>query len=419
MMKMILMCFTIVIISIQYSPLISAESNEVLKAAFVKNDDLWIQIGEKETRITNGEYIRYPQWSFDGNWIAYIRGAKKTELQLYVPLYEGDLWLYNVKKNRHFKVSPHVNKNFQWAPNNNVIALQSDADLKTINVQSLNLLQNITSGIENFSWLPDGSGFLTSSKAGKSVFSDILLSKVLLNQEKNQYQPHHFYTITVGKNDYFYGTSQFKWSYDHRWIAFQLVPTASLSADSNTISILSNDGIFFDKIDEMLNYDEWFQWAPTTNSLGYIEGSNRFSIQNKKLKVKNIFNNSNFLYTPNGYVDRDLVWKTDNQIFVSRSLESDWVDVELRPMPSIYHINLQTKKQSKITSPPSKDGDFYPKWIRNGHKLLWIRTDRDKASVLIANSNGENQEKWIEEIDLGTWYYEHWEWDEVFSLYQP
>ncbi len=415
-MKRIVIFFIIAaIVSMQHSPFFLAQSNEELKAAFVKNDDLWLKVEDKEKRITNGEYVRYPQWSFDGNWIAYIRGVKKNEF----PIFEGDLWLYNVKQNHHTKVLPNVNKNFQWAPHNNILALQSANDLKTIDAQSLHQLQNITSGIENFSWLPDGSGFLTSSKAGENVFSDIVLSKVLFNRKKNQYQSHHFYTIHVGRNDYFYGTSQFKWSYDNRWIAFQLVPTASLSANSNTLSILSNDGSHFHKFGEMLHYEEWFQWAPTTNSLGYIEGFGRGTIQNKKLKVEDIVNNTNILFSPKGFVDRDLTWKTDNQIFVSRSLESDWLDVELRPMPSIYRINLQTNKQRKITSPSSKEGDFYPQWISNENKLIWIRTDRDHASVLIADTNGEDQKKWIENIDIGSWYYEHWEWDEVFSLYQP
>lgn len=88
-------------------------------------------------------------------------------------------------------------------------------------------------------------------------------------------------------------------------------------------------------------------------------------------------------------------------------------------MPSIYHINLQTKKQRKITSPSSIEGDFHPISLNNGKSLIWIRTNREQASVLIANMNGIKQRSWIEKIDLGTWYYEHWNWDEVFSLYQP
>ncbi|HHW37973.1 MAG TPA: hypothetical protein GXX18_12130 [Bacillales bacterium] len=77
-----------------------------------------------------------------------------------------------------------------------------------INVHVLNKPLQITSGTINFSWLPDGSGFLISSKAGKNVFSDIILSKILFKNDK-RLESHHFYTIPVGKDDYFYGTSQF------------------------------------------------------------------------------------------------------------------------------------------------------------------------------------------------------------------
>ncbi|MGM0879138.1 MAG: translocation protein TolB [Bacillota bacterium] len=411
-MKRILIYLAIFILSIQHFSIVSAASNNELKAAFVKNDDLWIKIDDKEMRITNGEYVRLPKWSFDGNWIAYIIGSKEDE----ITPNEGELWLYNLKSNKHFRVFSNVSTNFQWAPNQNTLGFQSDKVLNIIDVRSLKQSHKIASGIINFSWLPDGKGLITSSKAGENVFSDIMLSQISLSHNKNQHQSHHFYTIPVGKNDYFYGTSQFKWSNDHRWIAFQLVPTASLSADSNTISVLSNDGRSFHKIDKMLNYEEWFQWAPSNNFLGYIQGSNRMAIENKELKVTQIDKTSQ--YTPKGYVDRDLTWQTDDIILVSRSIESEWVDVEQRPMPSLYKIDIQTKTPKKITSPSSNEGDFRPQYINNENKLIWIRTNREKANVWIANPNGLNQKIWIENINPGTWYYEHWSWDEVFSLYQ-
>jgi hypothetical protein len=44
----------------------AAKNPSQLKAAFVRNDDLWIKIGNKERQITTGEYVRYPKWSPDG-----------------------------------------------------------------------------------------------------------------------------------------------------------------------------------------------------------------------------------------------------------------------------------------------------------------------------------------------------------------
>ncbi|MBS4192642.1 translocation protein TolB [Bacillus sp. FJAT-49705] len=409
-MKRIIIVLAFIILSIQPLSFVSAESNIGLRAAFIRSNDLWIKIGLKEMKITNDVKAKFPKWSFDGNWIAYIRESKD---------YEGDLWLYHVKSNSHFKVYSNVRANFQWAPNQNTLGFQSDNVLKIIDDTSLNKPLKIASGIINFSWLPDGTGLLTSSKAGESVFSDIVLSKILISHNKKQYQSQHFYTIAVGKNEYFYGTSQFKWSNDRRWIAFQLVPTASLSADSNTLSVLSNDGQSFYKIDEMLDYDEWFQWAPSKNFLGYIQGFSRMAITNKKLKVANIDKSSFSDYTPKGYVYRDLTWQTNDSIFVSRSIDSEWVDVNQRPLPSLYKVDLNTKTAQKITSPSIKEGDFRPQSINNENKLIWIRTDREKAKVWIADSNGLNQKIWIKNMNPGTWYYEHWNWDEVFSLYQP
>ncbi len=413
-MKRLIIFLSIFLVSFQPFLIVSAVSVEGSKAAFVKNNDLWIKVDTHEQRITYGEFIRFPKWSFDGNWIAYIKGDKENEYSIH----QGDLWVYHVKTQRKYKIFSNVSTNFNWSPNQNTLGFQSDDVLTMVNVHVLNKPLRVTSKIINFSWLPDGSGFLTSSKAGEDVFSDIILSKILI-KNSDMFESHHFYTIPVAKNDYFYGTSQFKWSHDQHWIAFQLVPTASLSADSNTISVLSNDGRIFHKIDEMLNYEEWFQWAPSYNSLAFIRGNNRLSTINKKLTIKDIPKNKTSMYTPSGFVDRDFTWISNNKILVSRSVESDLVDVAERPLPSIYLIDLQTGKERKITSPAENEGDFHPLSTENENKLIWIRTNRDHASVMVANMSGKKQRRWIEKIDLGSWYYEHWNWDEVFSLYQP
>jgi Tol biopolymer transport system component len=108
-----------------------------------------------------------------------------------------------------------------------------------------NTVHHIGSGIENFSWLPDGKGFLTSMKSSEKLHSDIVISKILLNHLNNKPRQSHLNTITVGKDEYYNTTSQFKYSPDGHWIAFLLVPTASLSADSNTF-------VSFPKMEKLL-----------------------------------------------------------------------------------------------------------------------------------------------------------------------
>ncbi|MBP1934217.1 TolB family protein [Ammoniphilus resinae] len=380
------------------------------QAAFIRNHDLWIKMGNGEIKLTDGIRAAYPKWSPDGQWIAYLSVPKDVE---FAPR-AGELWLYHLDSEKHTKVSPNASANFSWSPKQNVLAFQSDQDL--LQTATSGQAQKIASGVINFSWLPDGTGFLTSSKAGENVYSDIVLSKFLWNQQTDRYKSHPFYTIKVGANDYFYGTSAFKWSPDRRWIAFELVPTASLSADSNTLSVISSDAKLFRKIDQMLNYENWFQWAPTVSQLGYIQGVSRLATENKKFKVFNPEQNAASEFTPAGYVDRDFDWQTDQMVVVSRSKESKGFSASERPMPSLYKLDTRTKTVMKITSPSAKEGDFRPE--STGGHLLWIRTNREKANVWIASPNGLDQKIWIQNLDLGAWYYEHWDWDQVFALYR-
>lgn len=120
------MCLLIFLLCTQILQPVSAESTNQLKAAFIKNNELWIKMEDKEMKISSGEYVRFPKWSYDGNWIAYLKGIKENE----TALYKGELWLYDVKTNNHFKVTSNVNNNFQWAPYQNTLAFQSNLFLK-------------------------------------------------------------------------------------------------------------------------------------------------------------------------------------------------------------------------------------------------------------------------------------------------
>ncbi|MDP5275285.1 TolB family protein [Chengkuizengella axinellae] len=414
-MKNIILCLIMFVLFIQPFSTIFAQPRKELKAAFVRDQDLWIKMGDEEVKVTQDVNVRYPKWSFDGKWIAYMTSQTEEETNST----EEGLWIFHLKSNKRFKISSFDHKNFQWAPNQNVLAFQEKNDLKVLDISLLSHSQNITSDIINYSWLPDGSGLLTSSKAGNSVYSDIVLTKILIDFKKNEHQSEHLYTIPVKEVDRFYGTSQFKWSYDHQWIAFLLVPTPSMSTDTNTVSVLSNDGSRFSMIEEMLNYRAWFQWAPKQNLLGFIQGYNRNVMENKKLEVYMIEQNMSDRYTPKGYVDRDLTWQDDDNVYVSRSMEMEWtIDVEQRPMPAIYKVHIGTGVSKQVTFPSTKEGDFRPQYLDDEEKLSWIRTNRSEADVWVANSEGIEEKIWIENIHVGYWYYEHWDWDEVFHLYQ-
>lgn len=379
---------------------VSANGNDGLKAAFIRGDDLWIKTDSREVRLTNGEHIRYPKWSADGSRIAYLKGD----------VAQGELWLYHLKTKKHIKVEAGVGvgSNFQWSPKGTAIGFQVN---QTLYVSNNSQSKIIGSNIANFSWLPDGSGFLTSAKKSEALDSDIILRKVLLNGGGGD-----FYTIPVKSDEYFVSTSGFKWSKDRKWLSFLLVPTASLSADGNTLCVLSADGKAFQKVDEMLNDEGWFQWAPTNDYLGYISGVGREATVNKKLGVFKVPTMTKEVITPPGYADRGFTWLNNQNLYVSRAKESEWVDVEKRPLPSLFKLDLRASEQLKLTSPLANEGDFEPEVSRN--KLVWIRTDRKTANVFVSPIRLIKEMVWIKDINVASSYYERWNWDEVFSLYK-
>jgi hypothetical protein len=384
----------------------SAEPKENLKAAFVRNDHLWLKVKDKEMKITDAGYIRYPKWSFDGSWVAYLKGAKEGDAM--------DLWLYNTNNNRHFKVKENVSDNFQWSHSENKIGFQVVKNLFILETSQLGLFIPIAKNIENFSWQPSGSGLLVSTKKSPNLDSDIILSKVVL-RKKEKPIISHFYTIKIDENDIFASTSEFKWSNGKKWISFLLNPTASLSADGNTLCVLSANGKTFQMIDEMLNEYAWFQWAPFNGLLGYVSGVGREATINKRMQVLKPPSMKTVLYTPRGYVDRDFTWQNNRTIIVSRSKENGSENLEQRVLPSLYRIGLSENKQTPLTVPSEKDGDFRPQIVRNN--LFWIRTDRKNANVMVSPTYQMKETLWIKNLSMGSSYYEKWSWDEVFSLY--
>jgi dipeptidyl aminopeptidase/acylaminoacyl peptidase len=391
---------------------VSSKQPESLKAAFIRNNDLWIKDGEKELKITNGDFIRQPTWSYDGEWVAYLKDIENDEF----PLYKGSLWIYNIKTKTHRKVKDHVRNHVQWSPKEKTISFQVDETLYTMSPSLSKTATPIASKVKNFSWLPDGHGLLVSTIEEKKPNSALILSKITLTEKNKKPTIRRIFSLPIEKSEYYVSTSKFEWSFDQRWISFLLVPTASLSADRNTLCILSSDGKEFYKIDKMLNYGEWIDWSPYKNQLGYITGVGREADTNKQLKVASVPPLSTVSITPKGYIDRGLTWQNSRSLYVSRSRDRRKKKLQKSSLPSLYKINLTKNKQTLLTNPAANEGDVEPQIEDN--KLVWIRTNRESADVLITPTYQFNERVWIDNISVGNLYYEKWNWGEVFSLYK-
>ncbi|PEE35677.1 TolB family protein [Bacillus pseudomycoides] len=390
-------------------PTVQAETKNI-QVAFIRNHNLWIKINGNEKQITKGEYITKPKWSHNGKWIAYAKGEEQNQLEL-----------YRVADGKKVVPSQTEATNYQWSPAENIIAFEFTSTLNTFDAEKKNAtFENVSSGVGDYAWYPDGKKFLVSTKAQllPTGWTGAQLYEVQKDAGMNPNKMKHLYTLPSMQEDFLaYIASDFKWSPNQKWIAFLAVPTASWSADSNTLCLLKADGSYFEKVDQMLLNSQWIQWTPSKNILAYIEGSGRFALENKHLKVKELPALQQEKFTPKGYVDWDFTWQDNELITLSRAKEMEWSnEEEKRSLPSLYQVNIQSNRQRQITTPSKKYGDYNPLYIKSENQLTWMRSDRKKADMLLANGDGSKAKKWIENIDVPQWYYEKWNWEEVISV---
>ena len=96
-----------------YSTVTKAEV--ALKAAFVRDHQLWIKEGNQELQVTKDKYVYSPQWSYDGRFIAYIDGDEKGE--------KSNLWVYDTKRKENYEPYHSIQtSSFTWSPVANELA---------------------------------------------------------------------------------------------------------------------------------------------------------------------------------------------------------------------------------------------------------------------------------------------------------
>jgi Tol biopolymer transport system component len=392
----------------------SATVENQVKAAFIRDGNLWTLIDSQETQVTDsGKVIAKPQWSTDGNRLVYQVEAPsefhKGEMQ-------SEVWTYNIQTDEKKKIF-YNGYSPKWAPHKNVIAFN---DKGILDISDSKRFYNIATGVSDFTWLPDGTAFLLSSSGtlrpdGWSSAS-LFTKKLGDNYEDiilfGGVEP--FFTLpreigTTDKNKLIaVYAEQLTYSPSGQWISFVVSPTASWSMDSNMVCVIDKEGKNFEVLDEMILHIGEPKWAPSTDTIAYIAGGGRivFGFKNKDLKVKEMPVSGT--YTPANYADLDFNWVTDKLLVASRIKEQEWNnDFSKHPLPVLYSINIDTKKQLKITSPPKGFGDYAPQFIPSIKKLVWLRgssiTDT-KRDLWKANVDGTEATEWLREIDEIVFY---------------
>ncbi|WP_179874345.1 TolB family protein [Bacillus sp. AFS002410] len=378
-------------------------TDPALKIAFIRDGFVWVKINNKEEKITKvkGVYSEQPQWSFDGSYLMYQKEIPTGPTTSYPT--RSEIWVYNMKTKKEQKII-YDGENPKWSPTKNIIAF---LDSGVLNVSDFNNFYNIALGVDDYSWIPNGKGFIASSAASLNPdgWTNPVLYKITLPNDLKQITSttnnvKQFFvvpkTLTKGNTSIpSINASNFQFSPNQKWISFIVNPTASWSMDSDMLCIISSDGKVFEVQDEIILHLDNPKWAQTKNILGYIAGGGRlvFGYKNKKMKVTEMpaFTSTNL--TPPHFAELAFTWVDDSAIVVSRVKESEWSnDEKKRPKPSLNVINLSTHKQTKITNPPTGKGDYYPIYSKSSHKITWFRKGELDVigNVWIANVNGSN-----------------------------
>ncbi|WP_157729493.1 TolB-like translocation protein [Tumebacillus algifaecis] len=416
--KRIRLVFFCMILLIYSTPLPAAAwQGDWLELAFIRNGKLWVKQGGQERPITADGIASWPSWSPDGKWIAYLR-RESVQADL------AQLWLYDTTKGRTYQVQDAV-QDVNWSPTQNLLAYRIDSILTVTDLRDGHprRAQEVVPGVGEYSWLPDGSGFLVSAAGslGPMGWSPSELYKVIASPDEATKQVHKFYTLPTtfrfqGQQFLAVGTSRFKWSADGKWISFLATQTASLSADENVLCLLSSDGKTFVPTAEMLAYDRWFKWSPQDATLGVIAGIGRFSLVGKRLQLFGPPFGHGRTLTPNKQADRSFDWLDAQTLLVSRSAEpaSDHEPLA-NVMPKIFQVHGKDGTAQAISSPQAGAGDFDPQVLSGGQAITWVRWDRRRADIWVADRDGSHAKRWVEGIGEGQLSVEHWHWDSVIS----
>jgi dipeptidyl aminopeptidase/acylaminoacyl peptidase len=348
-------------------------------------------LGQEETQLTKGEKVADPKWSADGRWISYLK--------------QGELWFYDLACKRHSPTSQKV-RNCSWSPKQNLLAFMVDSTLCAIDPETGNFTNSriIAAGVDNYSWLPDGSGFVALNVTEPEGVTDMRLFKLSLAGTFRPNPGEEFFTvpkeITENKRLRPAEHSPIRWSSDESWLAFVVSPADSLLSGSQMLCMLSSDGKRFDAADQPLANGQQFRWSPSRNKLVYLTASGKTYLTIKmETGVKGLTRLQPVSLTPKQFFDSDFEWQTDEILIISRAKEKRTSPVTEYKSSALYRINLGDRRQTQISFPAAEYRDTRPVFLKRQQQLSWIRSNQEKSDVWIANPDGSGAFPWIRDVD--------------------
>ncbi|AQR93854.1 M56 family metallopeptidase [Clostridium saccharoperbutylacetonicum] len=400
-------------------------------AAFVANDGLYMSELKENNSILldKSQKIKKPLISKNGLFVAYTK--------------EENLYVCNIKTREIMEVSKNI-ESYDWNNSGDLIYYSSNSGISMYNAEDKNSKTLISNEYDYYNINCDSKGKIYANKELKySEGNDkkiktmgiicydlntkeekvILASKEGTNKEINEK-----YTISELFESIGSTPNVSKVSTDDKYLYIWNGPkSGSLSADATEFSvydILNNKFIENNNMIALAYKDNISQNPVDSNLVAVNNGEYRDMYYNKTLGIYNVDNNSftNLLpqdqvsMTPDYSADgKNIVYSGTNSIKDSKLISNkEWEN----QAHHIYAVNTDTKKVIQITN--SKAFDFMPKYLLN-NEILFVREDGNSYSLWKTKDGVET--KLADNLNFksnsytNTWYYGHYETEQVVDLF--
>jgi len=375
-------------VTIQNQPLLTLG-----KIAYINGGDIWIYDldNSQTTRLTHDGYNSQPQWSEDGERIAFIN--------------KGQLYVTNATLYQPQLIDSRPVDWFNWSPDGTYLAyFINNVGIFIWNEASQNkkiiLPVFHDNNPNNFFW--NNSGFITYT-IGSVINGDYWVS---INRVG----------LSGGTVETIFTTNELQGvpllanvSADEQWITYWLWDT--------TVSFPEQDGlsICLLHVTDKKTYCTKSQTIPSNDFINWTFGSYVAFISTRA--STNQFKNSLVVTNSTNSSESELIKFTDGQAPIHPEISLDGKLIAFSAEPELKQNTFETQKQqseipcnrriwsvdinTKIMHQLTSDEEYCdddPEWSVDGRRLLFLRVSDQYASLWLINSDGRDLHQVIPEL---------------------
>jgi Tol biopolymer transport system component len=406
------------------------------KLAFVRDGDIWVLDVDsgQETRLTTDGQNWWPQWSADGEWIAFQKRVPQGEFETLT-----EVWTMREDGSDGTLVGESAMVGPIWAPSEDRLACATDEGVLWLADAESGEQRQLSPPdweVDRLAWLPDGKGLVlemlksqeptTPSPGGWVV--DQGLWRVNADGsgliEVYKWDAEGFATVDLGTL-----------SPDGRWLTlWQGLVSASLRADGLPLRIMPASGGEAKEIGSFTLLKPGFvAWPPQGDRLAVVEGGGRETWVDKQIVVMQPDGSGRVLLSDAGRADLSPAWSPDGRRIAYTSGEASESDTAYERYPDVLRTrrirlaNADGSDKRQLTDDPAY-ADGFPQWSADGAHILFVRQQAEAISmehdvapveIWLMKADGSEQHKLVDGLSNGWFgYYGFVDWSQLLDWHR-